>query len=272
MKQLTGLDASFLYMETGHHVRTRQRPGLYERPDDDFDPYDEVYARWGSLVGQLEPMRRRLVEVPFSPRPPVLGDGPELRPGVPHPPPEPGAAGRADQLAEQVARIVGRPMDRSRPLWEVYVIEGLESGRWALLTKYHHATIDGASGVMMLKLMHDTSPDATPPGENRPWEPEAIPAEAELLRLTFENFLRNPAKAARTQLRLVRESPRPPASRASAPGPAAPARRSGRWSPLATARGSTFRCQQRRRRRGTARSPPTAGSPCGRRRSTTSSG
>ena len=54
--------------------------------------------------------------------------------------------GRVDQLGEQVARIVGRPMDRGRPLWEVYVIEGLESGRWALLTKYHHSTIDGASG------------------------------------------------------------------------------------------------------------------------------
>ena len=96
-------------------------------------------------------------------------------------------------------------MDRSRPLWEVYVIEGLESGRWALLTKYHHATIDGASGVMMLNLMHDTSPDDVAPGENLPWESEAIPSQGELLRLTAINLTRNPAKAARTQLRLVRD-------------------------------------------------------------------
>ena len=66
-------------------------------------------------------------------------------------------------------------MDRSRPLWEVYVIEGLESGRWALLTKYHHATIDGASGVLMLNLLNDHTPDADPPGESPPWEPEAMP-------------------------------------------------------------------------------------------------
>jgi len=69
--------------------------------------------------------------------------------------------GYADQLAEQVARIHGRPMDRSRPLWEVYVIDGLGQDRWALLTKYHHATIDGASGVMMLTMMNDLSPDVT---------------------------------------------------------------------------------------------------------------
>ena len=150
-------------------------------------------------------MRRRVVEVPLRLDHPywVMDPNFDLEFHIRHlslaPP------GRADQLAEQISRIVGRPMDRSRPLWEVYVIEGLESGRWGLLTKYHHATIDGASGVMMLKLMHDTSPDATPPGENRPWEPEALPGQAELLRLTFENFLRNPAKAARTQLRLVRE-------------------------------------------------------------------
>ena len=55
--------------------------------------------------------------------------------------------GAADQLAEQVARVVGRRMDRRRPLWDVYVIEGLADGRWALLPETHHATIDGASGV-----------------------------------------------------------------------------------------------------------------------------
>ena len=84
-------------------------------------------------------------------------------------------------------------MDRSRPLWEVYVIEGLESGRWALLTKYHHATIDGASGVMMMNLLNDHTPDAAPPGESPPWEPEPMPSDVELLRLDA----RQPACATR---------------------------------------------------------------------------
>ena len=205
MKQLTGLDGSFLYMETPTTFGHVSGLAIYERPSADFDPYDAVYERWGSFVGQLEPMRRRVVEVPFHLDHPywVFDPNFDLDFHIRHlslaPP------GRADQLAEQISRIVGRPMDRSRPLWEVYVIEGLESGRWALLTKYHHATIDGASGVVMINLLHDTTPDAEPPGENLPWEPEELPTDAELLRLTMANLLRNPAKAVRTQLRLVRE-------------------------------------------------------------------
>ena len=206
MKQLTGLDGSFLYMETPTSFGHVSGLGHLRATDDDFDPYDDVYralrVRWSA---QLEPMRRRLVEVPLRLDHPywVFDPNFDLDFHIRHlslaPP------GRADQLADQVARIVGRPMDRSRPLWEVYVIEGLESGRWALLTKYHHATIDGASGVMMLNLMNDLTPDASPPGENLPWDPEPIPSQGELLRLTAANLMRNPAKAARTQLRLVRE-------------------------------------------------------------------
>ena len=113
--------------------------------------------------------------------------------------------GRVDQLAEQISRIVGRPMDRSRPLWEVYVIEGLESGRWALLTKYHHATIDGASGVMMLMLIHDLTPDAPPLEESPAWQADPMPSDLELVRLALGNLARNPAKAVRAQLRLARD-------------------------------------------------------------------
>ena len=125
MKQLTGLDAAFLYMETpttfGHVTGLL----IFERPSTDFDPYAAVYAKYAWLVGQLEPLRRRLVEVPFGLDHPYWIDDPNFdldfhirqihlaRPGM------------VDQLAEQVAGIVGRPMDRTRPLWEVYVIEGL---------------------------------------------------------------------------------------------------------------------------------------------------
>ncbi len=205
MKQLTGLDGSFLYMETATTFGHVSGLSIYARPSPEFDPYEAVHARFSSMIGALEPMRRRIVEVPLHLDHPYWIDDPDfdidfhIRHLSLAPP------GRVDQLADQVARIVGRPMDRSRPLWEVYVIEGLESGRWALLTKYHHATIDGASGVLMLMLMHDTSPDAPPPAEGPAWEPEAVPSDVELLRLTLGNLARNPAKAVRAQLRLVRE-------------------------------------------------------------------
>ncbi len=203
MKQLSGLDASFLYMETANTYGHVNGLAIYERPSGDFDPYQAAYERFDALVGRLEPMRRRLVEVPFELDHPYWIDDPDfdLNFHVRHiglaPP------GGADQLAEQVARIVGRRMDRSRPLWEVYVIEGLADGRWAMLTKSHHATIDGAAGVIMLKMFTDPSPD-TPMPEHVDWDGEPVPSDRELLERTMRNLAANPVKGMRLSLRMVR--------------------------------------------------------------------
>lgn len=203
MKQLSGLDATFLYMETpttfGHVTGLM----IFERPSADYDPFAAVYAKYASLVGQLEPLRRRLVEVPFGLDHPYWVTDPKLdldfhireihlaKPGM------------VDQLADQVSRIVGRPMDRTRPLWEVYVVDGLHSGRWALLTKYHHATIDGAAGQLMLKILTDPDADAPAPGSGPLWVTEPVPSTVELLRRTAVQLARNPFKAMRIQARLV---------------------------------------------------------------------
>lgn len=206
MKQLTGLDASFLYMETPSTFGHVNGLGIYQRPTPDFDPYERVYAKFGSMVSKVEPMRRKLAEVPFNLDHPYWVDDDEFdldfhvrHIGIPPP-------GAADQLAEQVARIIGRPMDRSRPLWEVYVIEGLGDGRWALLTKYHHSTIDGASGVILLNMLTETDPHApiTKDPNGEPWTGEPMPTDAELLRLTAKNLASNPVKNLRLQLKLVR--------------------------------------------------------------------
>ncbi|WP_420451137.1 wax ester/triacylglycerol synthase family O-acyltransferase [Ilumatobacter sp.] len=204
MKQLSGLDASFLYMETPNTYGHVNGLAIYERPSEDFDPFEHVHERFGVLVGHLEPMRRRLVEVPFGLDHPYWIDDPDfdIDYHVRHiglaPP------GAADQLCEQVARIVGRHMDRRRPLWEVYVIEGLADGRWAMLTKYHHATIDGASGVMMLRILTDPERDAEWTREPVPWKGEAIPSDIDLLSATVRHLVANPVKAARLQLKLIR--------------------------------------------------------------------
>ncbi|VBA57283.1 WS/DGAT/MGAT family O-acyltransferase [Mycobacterium attenuatum] len=203
MKQLSGLDAAFLYMETpttfGHVTGLM----IFERPSPDYDPYAAVHAKFASLVGELEPLRRRLVAVPFGLDHPYWVFDPAFdldfhirelhlaRPGL------------VDQLAEQVCRIIARPMDRTRPLWEVYVIDGLADGRWALLTKYHHATIDGASGQLMLQIVTDTEPVVPPPGDGPAWEPEALPSTTELLRRTAGQLARNPFRAMRVQARIV---------------------------------------------------------------------
>lgn len=205
VKQLSGLDATFLYLETATTFGHVTGLMILERPDEEFDPYAAVYAKFASLVGDLEPLRRRLVEVPLGLDHPYWIADPGLdldfhireihlaRPGL------------VDQLADQVSRIVGRPMDRSRPLWEVYVIDGLADGRWALLSKYHHATIDGAAGQILLNAMTDTEPDTTPPGPSRAWEAEEVPSTVELLRRTAANLAGHPVKALRVQTRLVRQ-------------------------------------------------------------------
>ena len=203
MKQLTGLDASFLYMETETTFGHVCGLAVYERPTPEFDPYQVVYERFGALVGKAEPMRRKLVEVPFSLDHPWWIDDVDfdLEYHVRHiglaPP------GGADQLTEQVSRIVGRKMDRTRPLWEVYVIEGLGDGRWAMLTKLHHATIDGAAGVILLNMLTDTDPNS-PAQEAVEWEGEQPPSQSELLQHTLHNLVTNPVKGARMQLKLVR--------------------------------------------------------------------
>ncbi len=205
MKQLTGVDLSFLLMETENTYGHVNGLSIYERPSDDFDPFTAVRERLGIMVGHLEPLRRKLVNVPFDLDRPYWIEDPDfdLDYHVRHiglaPP------GAADQLAEQVARIVGRRMDRSRPLWEAYVIEGLADGRWALLQKTHHATIDGASGVIMLKMFTDDTADAVYEYEPVEWKGEQPPTSAAMLQTAAKNIAVNPVRGARLSLGIMRD-------------------------------------------------------------------
>ncbi len=205
MKQLTGLDVSFLLMETKNTYGHVNGLSIYDRPSPDFDPFTAVRERLGVMVGHLEPLRRKVVEVPFElDRPYWVEDKDfDLDFHVRHiglaPP------GAADQLAEQVARIVGRPMDRTRPLWEAYVMEGLADGRWALLQKTHHATIDGAAGVIMMNMLTDLSRDAKWELEPREWAGEDPPSRAEMLQRAARNLAMNPVRQMRLSLNLLRD-------------------------------------------------------------------
>jgi WS/DGAT/MGAT family acyltransferase len=206
VKQLTGLDATFLYMETPSQFGHVSSVSVYERPEGDYDPL----AAWRTQIEQrlhlLEPLRRRLVNVPFGLDHPFWIEDPDfdLDFHVRHtavPPP-----GSDEQLAELVARIIGRPLDRSRPLWETYVIEGLADDRFAVLTKVHHATIDGASGAELLTLMLDAAPEGDAihaPAEG--WHPAAAPSDTEVLARAVANLVRKPGRALVLSARLARE-------------------------------------------------------------------
>ena len=206
MRQLSGIDVSFLNMET---------PTVFGHVSS-LNIFDPSTAPGGAgleatkqiileRMDQLAPFRRRLVEVPLGLDLPYwIEDGDfdidfHVRHHAVAPP------GTPEQLSETVARIVARPLDRSRPLWELYVIEGLEGGRIAQLTKIHHATIDGASGAQMLSVLLDTDPDSRPSGETATWGSETVPTDAELLQITMAEYVRRPEKMLRTNLRMMRE-------------------------------------------------------------------
>ncbi|MEM7272522.1 MAG: wax ester/triacylglycerol synthase family O-acyltransferase [Actinomycetota bacterium] len=201
MRQLSGLDVSFLTMETGRQFGHVSGLSIYGRPDDpDFDPYLAFRTQLEDRLPVLEPFRRRLVEVPFGLDRPYWVNDPDFdldfhlrHIAVP-------GDGDEHQVGELVGRLIGRQMDRTRPLWEAYVIDGLPDGDFAILTKVHHATIDGAAGAEMLSMILDP----TPP-EDDPWRPERVPGNAELMARTAVEVARTPAKALRLQVRALSE-------------------------------------------------------------------
>jgi WS/DGAT/MGAT family acyltransferase len=207
MRQLSGIDVSFLNMETASTFGHVSSLNIYDPTDAPGGAGLEVTKNIIlERIDQLAPFRRRLVEVPLGLDLPYWIEDPDFDIDfhVRHhavPPP-----GNPEQLAEAISRIVARPLDRSRPLWELYVIEGVDGGRLiAQLTKVHHAAIDGAAGAMMLATLLDTDPDARPSGMAAPWEPEEIPTDDELLRITAREYLRRPEKMIRLGVRTVRD-------------------------------------------------------------------
>ena len=115
------------------------------------------------------------------------------------------APGTTAQLTEYATRILSRQLDRDKPLWELYVIEGLEQGRVALLGKTHHAMIDGLSGIDIATVMLDLAPDASDAlPEPAPWRPRPAPSELTLAARAARDLATSPAQAAESFGRLAR--------------------------------------------------------------------
>jgi len=166
MEQLTGLDASFLYLETPSlHMHVSMAavfdpttvPGGYA--------FDKLRDLVGERLAGAPIFRRRLVEVPFRLGHPYWVDDPNFdidyhirRGALPSP-------GGMEELGRFVGDVCSRQLDRSKPLWEMYIVEGGRDGTIAVVTKIHHSTIDGVSGAELLSQLFDLEPQppATPP-------------------------------------------------------------------------------------------------------------
>lgn len=203
MKRLSGLDASFLYLETpSAHMHVAS--ALV------FDPagapggwsFERVKATVRDRLALVAPFRQRLVEVPFGLYHPLWVEDPGFdldvhlrRAALPSP-------GGVAELADYAGDFVGRPLDRSRPLWEMHVVEGLEGGLVCVLTKVHHAAVDGTSGAGATAALLDAQPEPTAVAP-APWSPDRVPTEADMVSYALQALSRQPQAAARAARRAL---------------------------------------------------------------------
>ena len=196
MQRLSGLDASFLYLETPSsymHVAGLMILDPSTAPVEwSFDQVRDMYgAAAAPRAAVPAPARRGAVR----PAPPGVDRGPRLRPRLPHPSHRRASTGRRSSSSRRwPAEIVGRSRSTAAGrCGRSWIIEGLEDGYIAVLTKVHHAAIDGASGNEMTVAMLDTEPAGRDVGSDA-WQPEHVPNDAELLAYAVRSLSRQPAK------------------------------------------------------------------------------
>jgi diacylglycerol O-acyltransferase / wax synthase len=200
--RLTGLDSSFLHLErdgTQMHVASTT---LFEGP---APPYVEFRDHIESRLHLVPRFRQKVRFVPFGQGRPVWVDDPHLNLAyhVRHTSlPEPGSE---QQLRTLAARIFSEQLDRSKPLWEIWLVEGLKGGRFAIVGKTHHAMVDGVSGVDITTVLFDIEQDpADTPRALERWIPEPEPNRAQLLAEALLERTINPREIVRGVRRIVR--------------------------------------------------------------------
>ena len=206
MQRLTGLDDGFLWMETATcpmHVASLIVVDSTSRPGG--LTFERVRALYESRLDFAPPFRRRLVQVPFGIHHPLWIEDPDfdldwhLRHIT-----LPDDRTTLHDATDLAAKLVAIPLDRTRPLWEMWFIDGIDDGRVGLLTKVHHAAIDGASGEELMIAILDVEPDPEPrPDPEVAWTADPIPTDTELIGHAAWSLAQQPVRAARALQRTV---------------------------------------------------------------------
>jgi len=198
--QLTGMDASFLYLETPNAPMHISGLAIYDQSTAPGGKvrFKDLIENYSERLRVMLPMTRKLVEVPFNlDHPYWVSDGhydPEFHIrhlALPQP-------GDWRQLCILISRLHARPLDRNHPLWEAYVIEGLDNvegvpkGSFAVFSKTHHAAIDGASGMEMMAAIHDLSPDYQSARKPAIIKVDSEPSKLELVIRSQINNIKKP--------------------------------------------------------------------------------
>jgi diacylglycerol O-acyltransferase / wax synthase len=200
MEWMSPMDASFLHIEGPMNPMHIGGVSIFEGPAPPFERLEEMVAR---KLGRVPRYRQRVRFIPFELGRPVWVDDPHFNltyhlrhSALPAP-------GSDEQLRRTAARIFAQRLDRDKPLWEIWMVEGLRGSRWALLSKVHHCMVDGVSATDLMTIMFE---DEASPLDGTPWEPAPEPSDAELVLRTLTRRTLNPSE----QLRSVRAALRAP--------------------------------------------------------------
>src|SRR5438477_7171724 len=207
MERLSGLDASFLYLESpNNHMHVAATMTFDPSTVEGGYSFDQVRELIQSRLHLIPQFRQRLATVPFNLHHPVWVEDPDFdidyhlrRIAAPAP-------GSYHELADIAGDIAGRQLDRSRPLWEMYIVEGLEHGHIGVIAKMHHSTIDGVSGAnMMVYLFGLEAIPTEDKSQPEDWEPDHIPSDAVLVVYAVRSRLKRPLLVASVSPRVALE-------------------------------------------------------------------
>ncbi len=193
MDRMSPLDAVFLHIEDDVMHMHIASCATFEGPAPVYEDLVELFRTKIHLVPRY---RQRVRFVPGGIGRPVWVDDPHFRLDyhVRHtalPPP-----GDDQALRNLMGRLMSQPLDRNRPLWETWMVEGLESGEWALISKVHHCMVDGISGTDLMAVILDISRDGTPTAPDD-WHPMPEPSDAALVRDAIASTMANPREIVR---------------------------------------------------------------------------
>src|SRR5919206_5225515 len=192
--RLSGLDASFLSLEReGAHMHVGSVLVFEGSPP----PFEEFLARIEQRLHLVPRYRQKLARPPLAQARPVWIDDPHFNAGyhVRHAA-LPAPAGE-NELRRLAGRVFSQQLDREKPLWEIWLVDGVAGDRFALICKTHHALVDGVSGVDITTVLFDLEPDPPPAPDPPPWVPRPEPSRAALLADAVAEVASLPLDAAR---------------------------------------------------------------------------
>lgn len=206
MDRMSALDSGFYFAESENTPMHVGSVAIFDGP---APTYGDVVRLLLSKLPVVPRYRQRVREVPLQVGRPMWVDDPHFQilyhvrhTAVPRP-------GGDEQLRNLAGRVLGQRLDLSKPLWEIYLVEGLEDDRWAIISKVHHCMVDGVAGSDLMQLMFDISPDATH-DQPRDWTPQRSPSSAGLVAGAVADAVAHPLRqvsslpAAGTPGRLVK--------------------------------------------------------------------